>query len=124
MLPRLVKDPLEKKRRIRSPGHLAWVRQHRCCVPGCMRLPIEAAHVRNSDLTPEHEKGGSAMKPGDNWTISLCGGWAPEAGESHAAEQTRIGEAAFERKYNINMGELALEFAARSPFRKKWEKAA
>jgi len=85
------------------PAHRAWVRRHHCCVPGCTKRPIECAHVRrNTD-------GGLAMKPSDRWTISLC--------REHHIEQHRIGETAFEGRYNIDMRELAEEFARRSPRR-------
>jgi hypothetical protein len=85
------------------PAHRAWVRRHHCCVPGCTNRPIECAHVRrNTD-------GGTAMKPSDRWTISLC--------RHHHIEQHRLGEAAFEGLYKIDMRELAEEFARRSPHR-------
>jgi hypothetical protein len=28
------------------PRHRAWVRRHHCCVPACLNIPIECAHVR------------------------------------------------------------------------------
>src|SRR3546814_5289460 len=95
------------------PSHRKWVRLHDCCVPGCepdirdpMTWVIEAAHVRrNTD-------GGTALKPHDKWCISLC---AKHHKEQHRADLT------FERKYRIDTRELALEFAAKSPNRFKWE---
>lgn len=50
------------------------------------------------------------VKPSDRWTISLCGG-----PDGHHAEQHRIGEPSFEKKYAINMKALAEEFARKSP---------
>lgn len=88
----------------RSPGHCNFVRSHECCVPGCDRRPIEVAHVRTGT------GGGLGVKPSDKWTISLCGG-----PEGHHAEQHRIGEASFEKKYAISMKVLAEEFARKSP---------
>ena len=84
-------------------AHRAWVRRHRCCVRGCLRVPIECAHVRKGT------DGGLGLKPSDKWTISLC--------QSHHLEQHVIGEAAFESKYELNLVELAREFAKRSPLR-------
>jgi len=46
-------------------------------------------------------------KGSDRWTISLC--------QRHHLEQHEIGEPAFEAKYDLNLRELADEFAQRSP---------
>lgn len=105
----------KKAKRVRSDAHLKWVRQHACCVPGCDRRPIEAAHVRSG--LPNGEQGGMSMKPGDDWTISLCGFNGSTPG--HHQEQHQIGEAAFEKKYGIDMRELAKRFAEQSPHRAK-----
>lgn len=83
------------------PAHRGWVRRHHCCVPGCLRQPIECAHVRSGT------DGGTGLKPSDRWVISLC--------SEHHREQHRIGEAAFEHRYSIDLYELALEFTRRSP---------
>ena len=105
-LPPLLKDPSPtRQKRIRSDAHLKWVRSHRCCVPGCTNVPIQAAHVRTGT------DGGTGMKPGDNWTISLC--------QTHHDQQHNVGEAAFEKTYGIDMKALAKEFARRSPHRNK-----
>lgn len=96
---------IEQPRRVRPlracPAHRAWVRHHRCCVPGCTSLPTECAHVRSGT------DGGAGLKPSDRWTISLC--------RSHHAEQHRIGEPAFEDRYAIDLIALAKAFAQRSP---------
>jgi hypothetical protein len=52
------------------------------------------------------------MKPSDFFTVSLC--------RAHHAEQHWIGEEAFERRYGVNLKELAAAFADRSPHRYKW----
>ena len=83
------------------PGHRAWVRRHHCSVAGCHQRPIECAHVRRGT------GGGVALKPSDKWVISLC--------SYHHAEQHRIGELSFERRYQLDLAELAREFARRSP---------
>jgi hypothetical protein len=52
-----------------------------------------------------------ALKPSDRWTISLC--------RKHHAEQHLVGEASFAQRYELDLLELALEFARRSPHRAK-----
>lgn len=109
-LPAKLKDTSPtRKKRVRSDAHLKWVRSHRCCVPGCERVPIEAAHVRSG--LPEGEQPGLGMKPGDNWTISLC--------SEHHRQQHEVGETSFEGWHGIDMRALAQEFAKRSPHRNK-----
>ncbi|MES2326181.1 MAG: putative HNHc nuclease [Pseudomonadota bacterium] len=83
-------------------AHRTWVRRHRCSVAGCQRLPIECAHVRNGT------DGGVGLKPSDKWTVSLC--------QHHHLEQHEIGEARFEARYDLNLIDLAREFARRSPY--------
>ena len=66
-----------------------------------MQTPIECAHVRTGT------DGGLALKPSDRWAISLCRG--------HHREQHQIGEGEFQKRYGIDLYELAIEFARRSP---------
>ena len=68
-----------------------------------MALPIECAHVRLGT------DGGTSLKPSDRWTISLCA--------DHHREQHSLGEATFEKKYGVDLVELAEAFAERSPLR-------
>jgi hypothetical protein len=70
-------------------------------------MPIEVAHVRNGSGA------GIGQKPDDWHTISLCR-------ECHA-EQHRLGERAFEKRYGINMAEMAAQFAKASPKRHEIE---
>src|SRR5918993_3785758 len=87
------------------PAHRAWVRRHHCCVPGCLRRPVECAHVRrNTD-------GGVALKPSDRWSISLCG--------EHHLEQHQVGEHALVHTYGVDLRDLAKLFARRSPHHRK-----
>lgn len=97
-------EPKRKSSRT-CAAHRAWVRRHRCSVRGCRGLPIECAHVRNGT------DGGLGLKPSDRWSISLC--------QFHHLEQHEIGEAAFEARYDLNLVELAREFARRSPYLEK-----
>lgn len=83
------------------PAHRSWVRKHHCSVPGCTAIPIECAHVRRGT------DGGTALKPSDRWVISLC--------SKHHCEQHQLGELTFERKYGVDLIELAKTFAVRSP---------
>lgn len=104
--PRIKRDSGKKQAGKRFPSHCKWVRGHQCCVPGCIDMPIEAAHVRNGT-------GGSmSVKPHDKWVISLC--------RFHHSEQHRVGERTFEARHGIDMKALAERFAAQSPHRFKW----
>ena len=100
---------LLKERKLASerecPAHRAWVRRHHCCVPGCLSIPIECAHVRTGT------DGGIGLKPSDRWTISLC--------SAHHAEQHRLGERRFEVRYKLDLRALAMTFAFGSPH---WDK--
>lgn len=105
LLPRMLAK-FKPRPTVRScAGHRAWIRRHACSVRGCRRSPIECAHVRSGT------DGGTGLKPSDRWTISLC--------ECHHLEQHRIGERAFEAKYDVDLVALATEFARASPFRRK-----
>jgi len=55
--------------------------------------------------------GGTGMKPGDQWTISLCA--------AHHKQQHQIGEREFEQSHGIDMKALAVEFIIKSPARKR-----
>ena len=103
--PKRLKRNSGRDGRLRSPSHLKWVRGHGCCVPLCPEHRIEAAHVRSGT------DGGIGLKPGDNFTISLC--WW------HHRQQHEIGEERFGEFYRIDMYALAREFAARSPALKR-----
>ena len=105
---------IERAPRREFPEHLAFVRKHPCSIKGCPSRQIEAAHVRDSDLTPANEKGGTGMKPHDKWSLPLCG--------DHHGEQHAIGEPAFEKKHGINMGKIAQVFWWRSPPRRNYER--
>lgn len=87
------------------------MRSHSCCACGSI-VAIEVAHVRTGT------DGGMGMKPGDYWTISLCGG--PNG--CHAL-QHRIGEPEFEKRFGIDMKMLAREFVKASPKRRELEEA-
>lgn len=98
-LPKRVEQERSAKESRDCPAHRAWVGRHHGSVAGCDRLPIECAHVRIGT------DGGIGLKPSDRWVMSLC--------QHHHAEQHRIGERAFEGKYQIDLVELASMFAKR-----------
>lgn len=101
MLPRRIPKPKRRSERWRSQAHCNFVRQHECCVPGCVERPIEVAHVRRGS------DGGMGKKPSDWNTLSLC--------RDHHAEQHRLGEQSFEKRHGIDMRRLADMFATVSP---------
>ena len=101
---RLERQSIRTADKRECPAHRAWVRRHHCCVEGCLRRPIECAYVRRDT------DGGTALKPSDRWTISLC--------QFHHIEQHQLGELGFEQRYGIDLRELAQEFARRSPHRR------
>lgn len=97
---------LNEPSQIRSPGHLKYVRGFECSVGwASCEGPIEAAHVRTGT------DGGTAVKPGDNWTIPLC--------SRHHAIQHQIGESRFENDYAIDMKAIAKALWDKSPHRQK-----
>lgn len=100
-LPKRLERKERRKDQRTCAAHRAWVRRHQCCVPGCINRSIECANVRIGT------DGGVAIKPSDRWAISLC--------HTHHKEQHQIGERAFQSRYPVDLYELALEFARRSP---------
>lgn len=90
---------------IRSRAHLAFIREQACCIRSkhdCGGV-IEPMHFRGS------KEGGTGMKPGDDKTIPGCS-------VAHR-EQHAIGEPAFQKKYGINMGDIAQLYWLISPAR-------
>src|ERR1700690_1862323 len=89
------------------PRHCRWVRSHGCCVPECLTLTVDFAHLRSA------ANAGKGQKPHDVFGVSLC--------HLHHEEQHRIGADAFAKKYGIDLWALAAEFARKSPV---WEMCA
>lgn len=96
------------------PSHRAWVRGFPCIVPDCVVEPgdplsrIEAAHCRKGT------GGGMGLKPHDKWCFPACA--------RHHAEQHRDGDETFEARHKVNCRNMAIELAAKSPHRFKWER--
>lgn len=97
----------ERADKFRSPAHRKWVRSHACILweHGECHGRTECAHVKQGNGATNRSKASDAK------TLSFC--------QAHHREQTAIGEARFQIKYNIDMNALADEFAARSPYRKQ-----
>lgn len=99
---------------LRSASHLKWLRGNCCSVEHLFdpdkkcEGKIEAAHVRTGT------DGGMASKPSDFHAIALC--------ERHHREQHQIGEAAFERRYAIDMKKTAASFWEFSPVGKAYRR--
>jgi hypothetical protein len=89
------------------PRHRAFLRRHRCVVPGCLAEPIEVSHLRTAT------NAGTGLKPHDAFAVSMCG--------IHHREYHNSGHASFERRYRLNLGLLAAAFVRESP---DWEMRA
>ncbi len=98
-----VRAPLQKV----WPRHRRWVKSHGCCVPYCPATKVDFAHLRSAG------NAGKGQKPHDVFGVSLC--------RVHHDEQHRMGADAFRDKYQIDLWDLAAEFARRSP---DWEMRA
>lgn len=100
MVPKLAPRPARPDPK-RCPEHLAWIRTLPCCAYPCGAQDVQAHHVR------VRSRGGTGVKPGDEWTIPLC--------NEHHREGHDHGWRTFETKYAIDLREIALELAASSP---------
>ena len=70
--------------RIRDPGHLAFVAEQSCCVPGCATRPVQVHH-----LTCGSDPKARGVKASDLETLPIC--WAHHLGPCgiHAAGNER-----------------------------------
>lgn len=80
------------------PTHQAFVRRHQCVVPGCQRGNIQFCHVKSRGA------GG-----GDWYGVSMC---LEHHEEQHHGIQT------FQKKYGIDLYDLAEEFVRRTTDKK------
>lgn len=100
----------------RSRRHCRHVASHDCAIKGingheCVGVTV-AAHDR------EGTDGCGGKKPSDFHTLPLCDDL--HGGGAHA-EQHRIGEAAFQKKYGISFKEWSAEMVRTSPCRREIE---
>lgn len=99
---KVTKSGIERGPKREWPRHRAFVRRFGCSVPLCdTGAPIEFAHIRSA------ANAGTGLKPHDAFGVSLC--------SEHHREQHQIGQAEFERRYQIDLGKLAAEFVRASP---------
>lgn len=104
-----VRSGIERAAPREWPRHRRYIRTLTCVVPGCteVRWPpvalgavVECCHLRMGT------DGGAGMKPTDWWTFPAC--------SVHHAEQHRIGEPAFQRKYALDLRAICLGLARES----------
>jgi hypothetical protein len=83
--------------RLRSPGHLAFVRTLRCTI--CGHQPSDPHHLKHAQLRAK------SRKSGDQWTVPLCR-------RHHDAVETAGDEALWWRGQDIDPAVLATELWA------------
>lgn len=116
--------PLPKRRKppkmnVREPsdrlcqGHIRWIRQHYCAVKGMngheCKGRIEAHHVRLGT------DGGVGLKPSDRWAVPLCV-------TAHRILHDE-GQITFEKRWKIDLKEIAEGLAGWSPALRKRARA-
>lgn len=93
--------------RVRSPGHLKWVRGHDCILSnrGECGGKIEAHHVSQDG------NAGMGVKAPDDCVVPLC--------SAHHAEGHNIGWVTFAVRYGVDLLAIAAMLWRISPHRKK-----
>ena len=100
----------ESPDKIRSPAHRKWIRTFSCVLwdrkedHECAG-PVDCCHVKTGNGATNRSKAG------DDRTIPMC--------RRLHDEQTKMGEAQFERKYAIDMNAYADAYAKASPHLRK-----
>jgi len=96
------------------PRHRKWVRSHECCASlhgfdefDFCEGPIEFMHVRSA------ANAGTALLPFDWFGVPGC--------SKHHKWQHVHGAESFQKRYGVNLWELAAEFARLSPDKKMKE---
>ncbi len=104
-LPPMNYERRSKDGRVRSAKHRAWIRKHLCILWARQDCegPIDCCHART--LSPEKIVG-LGMKVGDEFTFSAC--------RKHHRESER-NEVKYFAAEGINIAEICLEFARKSP---------
>lgn len=108
--------------RVRSEGHMQWVRGHECAVSDKTWFDelddITRRHRCDGKVQSHHVRvegqGTTGEKPGDDKTVALC--------DLAHREGHRIGWKSFEAKYRVDLTAIARELWARSPHRVKHER--
>lgn len=101
------RSTVERSDKVRNEKHRKWIRKHLCIlwnwhdVHECQG-PVECCHVKTGNGATNRSKAS------DEKTLPMC--------RKLHDEQTRMGEAQFERKYGIDMNAYADAYAAKSPY--------
>lgn len=93
--------------------HRKWLRTFRCvCTEwGCLNIdPIEVSHIRTA------ANSGTGLKPHDSFAVPMC--------SHHHQIYHRMGHDTFERVYDLNLKQLAIEFTRKSPDKEMRESLA
>ena len=114
---RLKRQPmgLRQSSVVRSQGHLQFVRGNVCCIAGkpghdCAPGNSHAHHVQSYRAI----EGGVGMKVGDDKVVPLC--------STAHDEVHRIGQAAFEKKWSIDLeSQAGKEWKNDSYHKARWE---
>lgn len=98
-------EPLRQRQpRERVQGFITWLHTLPCSNPQCPGgHPIEAAHVRMTDLEAGKRYTGKAERPSDRWAVPLCS-WCHREGPQ---AQHRGSEAAFWQRVGVDPIALA-----------------
>ena len=102
-------EPFFKVPRFRSKGHLRWIAEHQCAVPGCYARLVIAHH-----LTITQPKG-RGMKSGDDHAVPLCQ-WVHHDARSPHGVHFVGDERAWWAALGVDPIKLAAEYWERSPF--------
>lgn len=95
--------------RVRSQGHLRWVRGFYCCVMG--RAGHECAGNIEAHHVKESMDGGMGVKPSDEFAVPLCS-------LAHAELHTS-GETSFQAKHGVDLLAVAATLWRTSPHKVK-----
>jgi hypothetical protein len=98
--------PMSNQRtpRVREPLYLAWLRRLPCIagmIEGGCEGPMEAAHLRFSDIARGRVNPGMQAKPDDRWCTALCAG-------HHRSDQHKRRERDFWDRLGVDAGALAI----------------
>lgn len=94
----------QRQPREKDARHLDFIRSQPCCI--CGGIDVEAAHIRTSAINLGKRPTGGAEKPSDKWVLPLC--------NRHHAEQHKMNEMAFWKKYGIDPFMLAITLKERA----------
>lgn len=98
---------------IKCPSHMKWVRGHECCISNHPWSDnLRCAHGCSGRIEAHHSTTRGAGG-GDETVVPLCSA-------AHQEGHT-IGWTTFERRYRVDLTNIAQTLWAKSPHRRKWE---